>query len=55
MSASVGFLAGLAGMFAAHPNGRSPTSRSFDEGDGKMTDFFFSETVMSARFEILAI
>jgi hypothetical protein len=44
----------LAGMFAARPNGRSPASRSFDGGDGKMTDFFFSETEISARFEILA-
>jgi hypothetical protein len=55
MSASVGFLARLAGMFAARPNGRSPASRRFDGGDGKMTGFFFSETAISARFEILAI
>jgi hypothetical protein len=40
MSASVGLRARLAGMFAARPNGRSPASRSFDGGDGKMTDFF---------------
>jgi hypothetical protein len=40
MSASVGFLARLVGMFAARPNGRSPASRSFDGGDGKMTDLF---------------
>jgi hypothetical protein len=43
MSASVGFRARLAGMFAARPNGCSPASRRFDGGDGKMMDFPFQK------------
>jgi hypothetical protein len=43
MSASVGFRTRLAGMLAARPNGRSPASRRFVGGDGKMMDCPFQK------------